>query len=152
MWIFYKAARMQGAPEILLSGLRTYSRDLGAGSFAFGAPTNDVLEVTGQQAETFESIVRRYAALPNAKQSLANSVGAFGRFMTIPFRRGFSPDRYERLQERPIPPFPHIAIIDERWKRERKDYNQPVIRFSQLEPDIASSPGRYERFRPSSKT
>ena len=39
--MFYKAARMQGAPDILLSGLRYYSQDLASGSFAFGAPTND---------------------------------------------------------------------------------------------------------------
>ena len=125
MWMFYKAARTQGAQDILLSGLRYYSQDLAAGSFAFGAPTNDVLEVTGQQAETFESIVRRYAALPSAKRSVAASLGAFASFMTIPFRKGFRPDQYERSNDQPKPPAPHIAITDERWKQARRTHLHP---------------------------
>ena len=150
MWMFYKAARMQGAPEILLSGLRYYSQDLAAGSFAFGAPTDDVLETTGQQAETFESIVRRYAALPNAKQSLASSLGAFARFMMIPFRKGFDPHHYERDHQQPKPPAPHLAITDERWKQSRvPNYAQTVSRDHQSERNIDltrfAMPEQYQR-------
>jgi len=118
MWMFYKAARMAGMPPLLLAGFRHYFQDHNRGAFEFGAPTNDVLEVTGRQPENFETIARRYAALPEARQTLGNALRAFAGFMATPFLPGFDPEKFDRKQFHPIPPVPRLALDRERWRRE----------------------------------
>jgi len=118
MWMFYKAVRQAGMPPLLLSGFRHYFQDHNRGAFEFGAPTDDVFEVTGRRPESFETIARRYAALPEARQTWANTLRAFAGFLTTPFRPGFNPEKFEREQFHPIPPAPRLALDSERWRRE----------------------------------
>src|ERR1700704_6143363 len=68
-WLFMKTARMGGLPIDLISGVRYYIDDHKRGAFELGAPTTDVLDVTGQAAEDFETIARRYAALPRKRRT-----------------------------------------------------------------------------------
>jgi NAD(P)H dehydrogenase (quinone) len=63
-WLFMKTARLGGLPIDLISSIRYYIDDHKRGAFELGAPTTDVLDVTGQPAENFETIARSYAALP----------------------------------------------------------------------------------------
>jgi uncharacterized protein YbjT (DUF2867 family) len=56
LWIVYRVVRSNGHSEMLLNSLRHYLKDHDLGAFAHGAPTNDVLEVTGQQPEEFEQL------------------------------------------------------------------------------------------------
>src|SRR5262249_29150831 len=63
-WLFMKAARMSGYPIDVFSGVRYYIDDHKRGAFELGAPTTDVLDVTGRPPEDFETIARRYAVLP----------------------------------------------------------------------------------------
>ena len=51
------------------------------GAFELGAPTTDVLEVTGRPAEDFETIARRDAALPRNRRTLGNRVRELPREM-----------------------------------------------------------------------
>jgi hypothetical protein len=48
-WLFMKTARMGGLPIDLISGVRYYIDDHKRGAFELGAPTTDVLDVTGQR-------------------------------------------------------------------------------------------------------
>ena len=73
-WLFLKAARLRGLPAFDMSGFRFYVEDHKQGAFEFGAPTTDVLDVTGRPAEDFETTARRYAATPGAKRTLSNGV------------------------------------------------------------------------------
>jgi NAD(P)H dehydrogenase (quinone) len=70
-WMFMKAARMFGIPIDILSGVRYYTDDHRRGAFELGAPTTDVLDVTGRRAEDFETIARRYASLPQNQRTTA---------------------------------------------------------------------------------
>src|ERR1700740_471088 len=63
LWLFYKGAKTLGAPPFLLSGLRYWGEDHDRGAFAIGAPNDTVRELTGKEAEDFETIARRHAAL-----------------------------------------------------------------------------------------
>jgi NAD(P)H dehydrogenase (quinone) len=47
-WLFMKTARMGGMPIDLMSNVRYYIDDQKRGAFEPGAPTTDVLEVTGR--------------------------------------------------------------------------------------------------------
>jgi NAD(P)H dehydrogenase (quinone) len=115
LWMFYKAAKAQGKAPILLSGLRHYFQDHDRGAFAVGAPNDTVRELTGKDAEDFETIARRHAALPESRQSFGARLAAFARFMAVPILPGMDPVTYDRAQEQPVPPTPHLALDDAGW-------------------------------------
>ena len=118
MWLFFKALRADGTSPVLMSGLRYYVQEHSSGTFAFGAPTDHVFEVTGQRPESFETIARRYAALPEAKRTAGSLLTAFAKFMVLPFLPGFDPAKFEREMEFPMPPTPQLDMESARWRSE----------------------------------
>lgn len=62
--LFSKAAVAQGFPLHELAHFRHYVDDLVEGAYAMGAPTNHVLETTGQAAEPLIRSVERYVKHP----------------------------------------------------------------------------------------
>jgi hypothetical protein len=117
-WMFLKAARMFGIPIDILSGVRYYIDDHKRGAFELGAPTTDVLDVTGRPAEDFETIARRYAALPHNRRTLGNWLREFAEFLITPFSPGFDFGRYDRELRRPFPSEPQFAPESKVWRRE----------------------------------
>jgi uncharacterized protein YbjT (DUF2867 family) len=117
-WMFLRGARMIGIPIDILSGVRYYIDDHKRGAFEFGAPTTDVLDMTGRPAEDFETIARRYAALPHNRRTVDNWFREFAQFMMGPFSPGYKFDRYDRELRRPFPPGPQFAPESEVWRRE----------------------------------
>ena len=117
-WLFMKGARMSGYPIDLFSGIRYYIEDHERGAFELGAPTTDVLDVTGQPPEDFETIARRYARLPRNQRTLGNWLREFAQFMIAPLSPGFNLDRYDRELRRPFPSEPHFAPDSIVWRRE----------------------------------
>jgi len=118
MPMFLKAARSEGVSAFELSGFRYYVEDHKRGAFEMGAPTSDVYDVTGRQPEDFETIARRYAALPKARMTLKNKLRALADFIKIGFTPGYDLDRYEREQEHPLPTYPVLATDSEVWGNE----------------------------------
>ena len=127
-WLFMKAAQMGGMPIDLMSNVRYYVVDHKLGAFELGAPTTDVLDVTGSPAEDFESIARRYAAQPRNQRTLGNWLREFGQFMMAPLSPGFNLDRYDRELRRPFPSEPRFATESKVWRREHAiaDSAQPA--------------------------
>ena len=117
-WMFMKGARRIGFSIDLLSGMRYYIEDHKRGAFELGAPTSDVLDVTGRQPEDFETIARRYAALPGNQRTLGSWLREFVQFMVGPLSRGFNFERYDRELRRPFPSQPQFAPDSEIWRRE----------------------------------
>jgi uncharacterized protein YbjT (DUF2867 family) len=117
-WLFMKGARMSGYPIDLFSGIRYYIEDHERGAFELGAPTTDVLDVTGQPPEDFETIARRYATLPRNQRTLGNWFREFAQFMLTPLSPGFNLDRYDRELRRPFPSEPQFAPESKVWRRE----------------------------------
>ena len=117
-WLFMKGARMSGYPIDLFSGIRYYIEDHERGAFELGAPTTDVLDVTGQPPEDFETIARRYATLPRNQRTLGNWLREFAQFMIAPLSPGFNLDRYDRELRRPFPSEPQFAPDSIVWRRE----------------------------------
>jgi len=118
VWLFMKAARMAGMPIDVMSNVRYYIEDHRRGAFEAGAPTADVLDVTGRAPEDFETIARRYAAQPSNRSTLGNRLREFAQFMIAPVSPGFSFDRYNRELRRPFPSEPQFAPDSEVWRRE----------------------------------
>ncbi len=117
-WLFMKAARMGGMSIDLMSNVRYYVDDHKRGAFEVGAPTTDVLDVTGRSPEDFETIARRYAAQPGNQQTLGNWLREFAQFMIAPLSPGFNLDRYDRELRRPFPSEPQFAPECKVWRRE----------------------------------
>jgi len=126
-WLFMKGARMSGYPIDLFSGIRYYIEDHERGAFELGAPTTDVLDVTGQPPEDFETIARRYAALPRNQRTFSNWFREFVQFMLAPLSPGFNLNRYDRELRRPFPSEPQFAPDSEIWRREHAiaDFTDP---------------------------
>jgi NAD(P)H dehydrogenase (quinone) len=119
VWMFMKAARWGGGlPIELLSHVRYYIEDHKRCAFEVGAPTTDVLDVTGQPPEDFETIARRYAALPGNQRTFGNRLRELARFLTVPLSPGFNFDRYDRELRRPFPSAPQFAPDSKTWQRE----------------------------------
>jgi len=117
-WLFMKAARMAGMSIDLMSNVRYYIDDHKRGAFELGAPTTDVLDVACRPAEDFETIARRYAALPQNRRTFGNWVRELAQFMTAPLTPGFNFDRYDRELRRPFPFEPQSAPESKVWRRE----------------------------------
>jgi NAD(P)H dehydrogenase (quinone) len=118
VWLFMKGARMSGYPIDVLSNVRYWVEDHKRGAFELGAPTTDVLVVTGRPAEDFETIARRYAALPQNRGTLGNRLREFAQFLMTPLSPGYNFDRYDRELRRPFPSDPRSAPESEVWRRE----------------------------------
>ncbi|HMI52401.1 MAG TPA: NmrA family NAD(P)-binding protein [Candidatus Saccharimonadales bacterium] len=118
IWMFLKTAKRAGLPIDLVSGIRYYIDDHKRGAFEWGAPTTDVLEVTGRPAEGFETIARRYAAVPANKRSFSNRLRELAQFLATPFSSGYDLERYDRELRRPFPSEPRFAPESSVWRRE----------------------------------
>jgi len=118
MWMFLKAARTLGLSVFEQSGVRRYIEEHKRGAFELGAPTDDILEVTGQAPEDFETIARRYAALPEAQCSFANAWRTWVDFMRIGLTSAYDLDRYEREQNHPLLAHPQLAVDSDVWRVE----------------------------------
>lgn len=116
--LFLKAARTANVGAFLVGNLRYYVEDHKQGAFALGAPTNDVLEVTGRPAEDFETTARRYAARPEAQRNFANWLRTSVDFMRSPLVPGYNPERLDRELHLPKPPASRRAMANESWKVE----------------------------------
>ena len=117
-WLFMKTAQMGGLPIDLMSNVRYYIDDHKRGAFELGAPTTDVLDVTGRPAEDFETIARRYAAQPRNQRTVGNWIRQFAQSMLAPLSPGFNLDRYDGELRRPFPSQPQFAPDSEVWRRE----------------------------------
>lgn len=119
MWLFLKAARLQGVPPEELSGFRYWVRDHRDGAFEYKLPTSDVEMLTGRAPEDFATIAARYAKLPEAARSLRSDIGAFLNFMWTPLAPGYDLDRFDREQGLAAAPDARLAMQNPVWRADR---------------------------------
>ncbi|MFL5575581.1 MAG: NmrA family NAD(P)-binding protein [Gemmatimonadaceae bacterium] len=116
--VFLKAMRSFGFSIDVISGVRYYLDDHRRGAFELGAPTTDVLEVTGRPAEDFETIARRYAAMPANQRMPGGRLRELARLLIAPLRSDVDLDRYDRELRQPLPSAPQFAPESDVWRRE----------------------------------
>ncbi len=140
LWMFYKAARMDGFDHFLLSQMGAYLQEQDRGTFELGGPTNDVLETTGRQPESFETVARRYAARPETRQTTSNFLRTLAGFLSVPMRPGFNPDRFARTLWLPQPARPMLSANSARWRQEHGVDPMPIA-----PPETTDLKGRFLR-------
>lgn len=115
LWMFVKAARMQGVGGYELSGFRHYIEDHKQGAFERGAPTDVVERLTGRPPESFATIAARYAARPEARRSPASVLAAWSSFMVTPIMPGYDLARFEGRPDAVRPAPLRHAMADSGW-------------------------------------
>ena len=116
--MFVKAATVAGFPAYDISQVRLYLSDYQQDAFAVGAPTKVVRELTGREAEDFETICRRYVAgRPDATPSLGRKLGALSRLFRAMLMRTPDMNGYEREQN--LPPLSDAVFAQgaDEWRR-----------------------------------
>ena len=120
-WLLNKVAAYRREARYDMAAFHHYLVDHRQGAFAYGAPSQAVLEVTGKPAESFATTVQAYAGRPEVQRN----PGAFGKalaeFMLAPAWRGYDHDRYERQLDLPHLPNPLYAMEDVDWKASHAD-------------------------------
>lgn len=114
--MFSKVARALNFPDFTIAQVLCYFDDYQRNAFAIGAPTQAVLEVTGQKPEDFETIVRRYVGQSPASQrnatAMLRAVGGMLRIMVTP---ALQSDRFARSHEFPDLAAPRLAVDSAKW-------------------------------------
>ena len=100
--MFIKAALAQGFSTFEVSHFRYFAEETRKGAYAIGAPTEHVLEVTGQPAEDFDTIARRYAQLPDARRTVAKTLRALTLMMKMMTTRVPNFDEWEQDRDHPL--------------------------------------------------
>ena len=118
--LFLKAATAQGVAPFDLANIRLYVQDLSGGTFAIGAPTTAVEEITGTPSESFEMIARRYIAQPDLivpGLRAGTKLGAYAFMIRMLLTRAPDLDRWERERGHPMLKAPVLAYDSEEWRR-----------------------------------
>ncbi len=115
--MFVKAATVAGFPAHDISQVRLYFTDYQQDAFALGAPTTVVRDLTGREAEDFETICRRYVGQrPEAIPTLGNKMAALGRLLRAMLMR--TPDMEFFAREQNHPPLSDAVFAEgsEEWR------------------------------------
>jgi hypothetical protein len=133
LWLFQKAAYLYGEPLALLGCMDHYTEEHRRGAFAVGAPTDDVVRVTGRTPESFEAVARRLAALPENRRSASRTLREFARFMWLPFASVPNIRRYVNGLHIAAPAATEYSGESAVWRREH-GVPETALRASAAEP------------------
>ncbi len=116
--MFLKAARASGISPFEAFITQHYFEDGQRGTFEIEAPSNDVYELTGVKPESFESIAKRYLALPEAQPTLANKLKGFGDLFKIITTAPYNIEKYKKAMDFPVLAKPQLAADSVIWHQE----------------------------------
>ena len=133
--MFLKAARVAGAGGFEITNVQHYIAESDLHVFDTHGPTKDVFELTGREAESFETIVRRYAAMPFARASMANKIRALTDFVKILITPPCNTKKHDTAMEYPVAPAPKLAGHSAIW-RQQHETNSGAFSFM---PELATS-------------
>jgi len=128
--MFIKVAKAQGISPFEISQIRQYAEDARRGSFAVGAPTNHVEELTGRAPENFESIARRYLADPGLVRrglSTGTRAGAVLGLVKMMLTRVTDFDRWEAERGHPMLSEPQFAPDNPEWTAAAEQYTLALL-------------------------
>lgn len=117
-----KVAKSLGYSDFQMAQLTHYIDEYRRGTFAIGAPTTAVEDITGVPAESFEVTVGRYVAASNyGTAGIASRAGAMGRLLKALATRAPSARRYARTFGADGFAGTSLAIDSPRWSAARRD-------------------------------
>ena len=122
--MFLKAAKASGISPFEAFITQHYFEDGEKGTFEIGAPSSDVFELTGIKPESFESIAKRYLALPESQPTFANKLKGYGELFKIITTSPYNIDKYKMDMNFPVLKKPQLSFENELWKKEHIPKNK----------------------------
>ena len=136
-WMMMKALISRSFPASMVAQLAIYAEEYRLGTFAINAPNNVVRDLTGQEAEDFETITRRVVAeRPETLQTFGNKLNAIRNFLKIPFAFGTNPEEVERRAE-------HVLLKSPTFDRDSQSWvetHDPAAGYVPDRPSSGNSP------------
>jgi len=140
--MFLKAATAQGlATPFDIASIRYYAQDLRGGTFAVGAPTTHVEEITGTPPESFETIARKYIAQPDLivpGLRAGTKLGTLAFTLKMMLTRTPDLDRWERERGHPMLAQPVLAHESDEWRAAAKQQQLLLQRPRSEQTGVAS--------------
>ncbi|HZS58175.1 MAG TPA: NmrA family NAD(P)-binding protein [Gemmatimonadaceae bacterium] len=137
---FLKAGTALGISPFDLASIRHYANEIAGGTFAVGAPTHHVEELTGRPAEDFETIARRYFAEPSLVVP-GLQVGSKRKTLAFLMKMMLTPvpdlDRWESAQNLPRLARPVLAHDNPEWRLHAEAQQLYLLPDSTPEPASA---------------
>ena len=115
--LFAKAMRAFGYSAFMTAQTRHYLAEHLRGTFAHGAPNDDVERATGRSAETFATSALGYAHRPDAARTPANLGRVLADLARTTVTPGGNPQQLADRQADPVPTRTRLAIDDPQWQR-----------------------------------
>jgi uncharacterized protein YbjT (DUF2867 family) len=136
-WLVMKALISQGFPATMVAQLIIYAEEYRRGTFALNAPNNVVRDLTGEQAEDFETITRHVVAeRPEARQTIGNKLRGIWNFMRVPFAFGTNPEAIARRAEHVLLKSPTLNRDSQSWV----ETHDPAAGFVPDRPSSGNNP------------
>lgn len=118
--MFLKAAKAQGFPSTFETAqIRRFAEEVRGGTYAVGAPTDHVEEVTGRPAEEFEVTARLYLQHPELVIpgfGAGSKLGASWLLLKTMLTRAPDLDAWESERGYPLLAEPLLAHDSEEWR------------------------------------
>ena len=116
--MFLKAARASGISPFEAFITQHYFEEGQRGTFEVAAPSNDVYELTGVKPETYESIAKRYLALPEARPTFANKLKGVVDLVKIIATSPYNIEQFKKEMAFPVLSNPQLADDSAIWHQE----------------------------------
>lgn len=116
--MFIKAAKALGFSNFEIAQFHYYAEELRGGTYAIGAPTDHVEQVTGRPAEDSEITARRYIEHPELVfpgLKIGGKISAFWQLLRILLTRTPDLDCWESERSYPLIKEPVLAHDSEEW-------------------------------------
>ena len=140
--MFLKAATAQGLATIFdIASIRYCAQDLRGGTFAVGAPTTHVEEITGTPPESFETIARKYIAQPDLivpGLRAGTKLGTLAFMLKMMLTRAPDLDRWERERGHPMLAQPVLAHESDEWRAAAKQQQLLLQKSRSEQTGVAS--------------
>lgn len=128
--LFTKAAKTQGLRPFEIAQIRHYAEEIQGGTYAIGAPTDHVEQVTGRPAEPFEDTARRYIANPQQVMpgfAVGTRIGALTLLLKTLLTRAPNLDRWESERGYPLLDDAVLAHDSPEWRASASEQRLPLL-------------------------
>ena len=140
--MFMKAIRANekrfGLDQYFQSGVYKYLPETALGTFEVGGPTTHVRDVAGVEPEDFLTIARRYANSPETRRTAGNFLRQVGNFLLTGLTPMHDLDKFDRLQQHPVPAQPRLSAESAIWQHEHTPTDPSDSRYGVIQPPSLS--------------
>ncbi len=135
--IFQKVMKEMKMGDYIIAQFAEYALDYQKGAFAVGGPNDVVRRLTGREAESYETIVRRYAqTMPDARRSLGGTLRLLG-MSNAAMLRG-RPDRTRQLHLSDFSDQKHASLSADsaEWHSSHDTQSNGVMKVPAHKPEL----------------